>query len=348
NHELVPSIASSKDGKQLYIAWYTGGPGEGHGNYVTMAVSTNGGKNWKNDELVIYPKDTTARFFDPVLWTAPDDKIWLFYATATGKVKWSPKWQARWDLRGGVSAIPITWDGKSVKWQAPRLLSYGVMMNKPIYVSAIAKVLFPVSVWQLGLKTNKSPAYIPDGTFINSLSFKGGDKMSYLEAYSSIKTLPDSLRTFDEHQMVETDSKGGMMCLVRTKKGIYYAKSTDYGKSWTQLQPFDTIGKTTPSRFYIGKLNSGKLILVLNADLKRTNMTALLSSDGGKTWPNRLLLDNRKNVSYPDVAQDLTGNIHITYDRDRTGAKEINYCRITEQDIINGNEKGIFKIRVNN
>ncbi len=339
-HEMVSSIVASEDGKVVYLAWYTGGPGEGPGNYVTLSISTDGGQSWKNDELVVYPKDSTSRFFDPVLWRDKFGKVWLFYAVSM--------YNKHWDLKDGVNAMEIKWDGKKVDWKKPKLISYGVMMNKPFYVPQTDNVLFPVSIWQLGKDFTKDANYIPDGTFIYTHNYKGGKKkLDYLKEYSSINTLPNKLRTFDEHQLVQVNNAGEFLCLVRTKKGVYFSRSKDYAKSWTVLQPFTATGPTTASRFYIGKLRSGNLLLILNDDKKRTNMTAFVSKDGGETWPYKLLLDDRENVSYPDADEDSSGKIHITFDRERKGAKEINYCSITEQDIINGNTDGIFKIRAN-
>ena len=343
-HEMVSTIAVSEDSKCIYLAWYTGGPDEGPGNYVTLSVSADGGKSWKHDELVVYPKDPTTRFFDPVLWKDKSGQVWLFYAVSLE----NPQKNILWDLKGGVNALPISWDGSKVNWEQPKLISYGVMMNKPLYVPQKDKVLFPISIWQLGKDNSGFPDYIPDGTFIHKHTYKDGkEKLDYLKEYSSINILPDSMRTYDEHQVVQVNDKGDMLCLVRVRGGIYYSKSRDYGKSWTVLQPFTMVGPTTSSRFYIGKLRSGNLILVLNNSKKRTNMTAFLSKDGGKTWPHKLLLDDRNNVSYPDIDEDKNGVIHVTWDRERKGAKEINYARITEEDIIASEKREIFKTRVN-
>jgi len=135
--------------------------------------------------------------------------------------------------------------------------------------------------------------------------------------------------------------------LMRTTRGIYAAISTDYGKTWTDPKPFTASGPTTSSRFYIGKLASGNLLLVSNNSTTRNNMTASLSKDGGKTWPYQLLLDSRDNVSYPDADQTPDGAIHVVFDRDRTGAKDILYCRFTEEDILKGLKENVFRKRVN-
>lgn len=63
-------------------------------------------------------------------------------------------------------------------------------------------------------------------------------------------------------------------------------------------------------------------------------MMAFLSSDEGKTWSDGLMLDERRNISYPDGDQTPSGTIYIIYDRDRMGEKEILCVRITEADIL--------------
>ncbi|GAB3936564.1 sialidase family protein [Larkinella terrae] len=339
-HELVSSIAASADGKQIYLVWYTGGKGEGPGNYVTLAVSLDNGKTWKNDQLVIYPKDSTTRFFDPVLWRDKNDQIWLFYAVSMDN--------KHWDLKEGVNAMPLSWNGSKVVYEQPRLISYGVMMNKPVYIPQKDMALFPVSVWQLGKDHSQEPGYIPDGTFVHRFDFsKKARRIDSVEPHGFVPVLPDSMRTFDEHQVVQTSDKGDLLCLVRTKRGVYSSKSSDFGKSWTKLEPFTATGPTTSSRFYIGKLRSGKLLLILNNSKTRNNMTAFLSEDGGKTWPHKLLLDSREKVSYPDMDQTRDGTIHVTFDRDRSGARDILYTRFREEDVIKGNAPNLVITRVN-
>ncbi|MBQ9115979.1 MAG: exo-alpha-sialidase, partial [Clostridia bacterium] len=65
----------------------------------------------------------------------------------------------------------------------------------------------------------------------------------------------------------------------------------------------------------------------------RTNMTVYLSEDDGATWKYRKCIDSRPSLSYPD-ADFCDGRIYLTYDRERTGAKEILFTSFTEEDII--------------
>jgi len=337
--EQVPCIAASTDGKQLYVAWYSGGEIPGPGNYVTLSVSLDYGKTWLNDKLVVYPNVLTTRFFDPGLWRDKYGQVHLFYG--------SSKNDLLWDGKGGVNTLNVRWDGAKIAYDNPKRLTNGVMSNKPVYIAAKDQALFSVYIDKPPVPADPAAGpYPPNGAFILSHDYKTGSKeISSLVPYASVR-VPDDLRIHDEPQLVQI-STNEFLCLVRTTKGIYFSKSTDGAKSWSAVAPFTAAGPTTSARFFIGKLKSGSLLMVLNSSTTRNNMTAMLSKDGGKTWPYKLMLDARENVSYPDVDQTADGNIHVVFDRDRTGAKDILYCRFNESDIMKGLQANVYKSRVN-
>ena len=71
-----------------------------------------------------------------------------------------------------------------------------------------------------------------------------------------------------------------------------------------------------------------------DSEESRCNMTVKLSEDDGKTWKYSRTIDTRNKISYPD-ADFHGGKIYLTYDRERTGAKEILFLSFTEEDIMN-------------
>ena len=332
--EQVPAVGATADGKQVFVAWYSGGAAPGPGNYVTVSVSQDLGKSWLNDQLAIYPRDKAYRLFDPTIWRDNKGKINLFYGSAKNSLIW--------DGFGGVNAIEIKWDGNRISNSQPIRISDGVMSNKPVYLSSKKQTLFPVYIDKPILGTKSEKSFPQHGVFIYS---KTNNNLS-LSAYASIQ-IDEELRIHDEPQLVEISEMGEYLVMLRTTKGIYYTKSSDFGKTWAKIQPFTASGPTTSSRFYLGKLSSGNLLLVSNNSTTRNKMSAFLSKDGGKTWPHKLVLDERENVSYPDADQTSDGTIHVVFDRERTGAKDILYCRFTENDILNGNASAVFKNRVN-
>jgi hypothetical protein len=332
--EQVPTIAASADGSQVFVAWYSGGAAPGPGNYITISLSLDSGNSWLNDQLVIYPKNQSIRFFDPMLWRDNDGLVRLFYGSAKDSLIW--------DGFGGVNSLQMAWDGKEISASTPLRLSDGVMSNKPLYLASKNKILFPIYIDKPLSSGISGKIYPKNGVFIYS---NISDK-NQLKYYSSID-IEEELRIHDEPQIVEISNSGDLLAMLRTTKGIYYTNSNDFGKSWTPIKAFTASGPTTSSRFYLGKLSSGNLLLVANNSITRNKMTAFLSKDGGKTWPHKLLLDARENVSYPDADQTIDGNIHVVFDRERTVAKDILYCKFTEKDLISGNLDAIFKTRVN-
>lgn len=338
-HQRVSSIACTANGKEIYIAWYSGGKKEERGNYVTLSVSLDAGVTWKHDQIVVFPKKPSTRFYDPVLWRDKYDQIWLFYNTSMNNEKM--------DAKQGVNCLPISWDGNKVTCGESTLLSYGIIMCKPVYVEQKQMVLFPIYVKMVKDRFDR-PDYVQDGTFIYKHDYQtSGKSLVKLDPYASIPVLPDSFRLFDEPSLVQLNNPQEFFCLIRYKRGMYYSRSYDYAKTWSALKPFDHVGPVSSSRCYIGRLASGNLILVVNNHKERKDMTVFLSKDDGKTWPHKLVVDEREKVSYPDIDQSSDGVIHLTYDRDRSKAQEINYCRFTEADIISGNINNIFKKRIN-
>ena len=134
--------------------------------------------------------------------------------------------------------------------------------------------------------------------------------------------------------MVVERKDSTLWMLVRAAYGIGESESADRGKMWSQGRE-STIPHVN-SRFFIRRLNSGKLLLVTHepADKKsRSHLTARLSDDDGKTWRGGLLLDERPGVSYPDGVQAPDGTLYVIYDYQRTGEKQILLATFTEADV---------------
>ena len=68
----------------------------------------------------------------------------------------------------------------------------------------------------------------------------------------------------------------------------------------------------------------------------RTNLTAMLSEDDGRTWKGTLLLDERNDAAYPDACESGNGFLYIVYDWDRVREREILMAKITEEEILSG------------
>lgn len=305
-----PSI--ERTGKRLWAAWFSGGTREPDTKNYGIISYKDEANGWVDPAMVITHPDSNVRVMDTQLWTDPEGSLWVFWVQNTGAKGFDGVW-GTWAVRikNPETQVPAC--------TTPRRLCNGLMRNKPIALST-GEWLLPSYDWV----NHQSAVYISRDKG-ESWTLQGGP-------------INPPVSNFYEHMCVELKN-GNIWMLQRNIQG---SVSANKGKDWT---PLDTIPELTSanSRLYIGRLRSGNLLLVYNNDRKsRKNITAFLSEDEGKTWPHQLLIDERDDVSYPDVAETADGLIYVCYDRGRRTDKEILMATFTERDI----RKGKFASRL--
>ncbi|QDV42363.1 BNR/Asp-box repeat protein [Stieleria neptunia] len=308
----IPSLAVAPNGR-LWATWYAGvTPGEDQNNYVVLSTSGDDGKTW-TEVLIVDPDQAgPVRAYDPELWMAPDGKLRLAWAQAIGHE----------GSIAGVWFLAITNPNDArPTYEPPQRITDGVMMCKPLVLSSGEWVL-PASTWR---KTDHSARAIVSADEGATWTLRGGCNV------------PEKDRAFDEHMMIERRD-GTLWMLARTRYGIGESVSTDGGRTWPELVPSDIAHPS--ARFFIRRLNSGKLLLVkhgpVDKRIGRSHLTAFLSDDDGQSWSGGLLLDERNQVSYPDGQQAADGTIRIIYDFSRTGERHILMATFREEDVAAG------------
>jgi len=314
----IPSIALSKAGK-VFIAFYSGGVTEQPGNYCLLLRSADGGITFQ-DPIAVAHHGSNERCYDPALWLDPLGRLWFIYSTTPDFQVWA--------------AICDDPDADVLSWHTPRPIGYDVMLNKPI-VTRDGAWLFPMAVWREGIQVWEK-SFRKNGL---SYAFESRDEG---ETFQCIGGADVPNRWFDEHMFIEMRD-GSLKVMVRTANGIGTASSFDGGKTWTPEEDGCIAGPC--SRFHLRRLASGSILLINHYQFDgRNNLAAMLSDDEMKSWSHVLMLDERKNISYPDADVDKEGNIFITYDRERgafydpnkdysNSAREILLAKITEDDI---------------
>jgi predicted neuraminidase len=318
----IPGIERAPSGR-LWATWYGGGPTEGPFNYVILVTSGDDGKTWSKPVLTIDPPED-VRAFDPCLWHDPEGNLWLFWAQGF----------SHWDGRAGVWAITAEDSGKEdTAWSEPRRLCNGIMMNKPTVLST-GEWLLPAAIWvfppTVEVKNHARPIPEESGSNVYATTDKG-------ESWSFLGGSDVEGRACDEHMIVERKD-GSLWMLIRTKMGIGESISTDRGKTWSKGRT-DAIEHIPTARFFVRRLQSGKMLLVKHHPPEgkhRSHLTAYLSDDEGKTWQGELLVDERDGVSYPDGVQAPDGTIYLIYDYSRKGDKQIFIATFTEEDVMEG------------
>lgn len=322
----IPGIEITPNGK-LWATWYSGGVNEGPDNFILLISSIDGGKNWSEPIAVVDPPDK-IRAYDPTLWIAPDGVLRWFWAQT-----WSSENRI---ISNGIDGVWFAecsdFESDAPQWSEPKRIANGVMMNKPIVMSD-GTWAFPSAMWSGNIGGVTALEELQHECFSNMTVSCDRGKTFELKIGPDI---PD--RHFDEHMITEFKD-GRLWMLVRTNYGIGESFSSDGGNTWSSGQNSGLSGPN--SRFFIRRLQSGKLLLVNHIvdperPAIRQKLTAWLSKDEGKSWQGGLLLDEREGVSYPDGCQDEDGNIWIIYDHERYKEGNILFAKFTEQDVLAG------------
>ncbi len=319
----IPSIEVTRKGR-VFATWYSGGTGEGPGNYALLVYSDDQ-VHFSGPIAVALPQDTAHRCYDPCLWIDPLHRLWFTWGYAPDSAVYA--------------VICDDPDADTLHWSAEFTVGYDVMMNKPTVLST-GEWLFPLAVWgeKITAGRNTGRGHTESGSYAVCSLDQGKTFMQSGKCESMNES-------FDEHMIAELKN-GRLMMLIRTMGNLGVSYSDDRGKTWS-IGVHSKIPSPS-ARFHLRRLASGRLLLINHFRFNgRNNLTALLSEDDGKSFPFALLLDERDWVSYPDAKQTEDGFIHICYDRERgdgkackedacTCAREILYAKITEQDILAG------------
>ena len=324
-----PTIAVTQKGR-IYLGWYSGGSCEPHmENYNLLMYSDDACKTMEGPLLVIpSSKEHFVHALDIQLWIDPMGHLHVYWvqnnteplpdeipkAKAGQPLTWVEGYLFRDFTHACWEIICEDPDAENPVFSAPRYLDKGFLRCKPLVTC--------------------------DGTWLNfnydqiderygySISTDGGK--SYERRYGAMK-----LATMFDEVMAYQRKDGSIRMLARSSLGeLAESVSYDNGKSWSEARLSGIVSADT--RFFISRTPTGRLLLVRNDDrVRRTNMTLCLSEDDGVSWQYECCIDTRADLSYPD-ADFLDNKIYLTYDRERTGAKEILFTVFTEEDIING------------
>ncbi|MES2738206.1 MAG: sialate O-acetylesterase [Verrucomicrobiota bacterium] len=315
----IPGIERAPKGR-LWSTWYSGDEGEGAiGNYALVATSGDEGKHWSKPIVIEGPKGT--KIGDPIPWVDPKGRLWVFYNQLTEKTSTSPT------LRGTCAIRCDDPDKAAPTWSKPFLVAKdGILFGKPI-VRASGGWLAPFFL--MGNQAGR-----PETCTL--LSSNEGESWEWHGGTS----IPETLRNFSEATLAQRKD-GSIWMVIRTSQGLYESTSKDEGKTWSEaiaMPQFE--GPST--RACMMKLASGAFLLIYHDAQKlktgaypRTRLMAWLSEDEGRTWPHKLMVDQRSSVSYPDAIQAPDGRIYITYDHGRynAGEKEVLVAIVHEEDV---------------
>lgn len=343
-HENHASNMVALPNGDLLCVWFAGS-GEGMSD-MTIAMSRLPHNEAQWTPPIPLSDDPARSEQNPMLFSAPDGKLWLFYTAqetrGCTKQEWSQKVAAgesegtftmQWtsEIRGRIS------EDNGHTWGPVTVFSEqaGSFCRQPMLVMSNGEWLFPMYYSLPGT------AHGDDYSVMRISSDRGQSWREY--------PVPQSRGRV--HPSVVELSEGRLVAFFRSRAAdrIYCSRSEDYGRTWTN--PIRTELPNNNASIQALKLNSGNLALIFNnlsvnddpdATIwppTRYPITVAISEDEGATWPYRRHVDTSDDFSggqnihlnrrceYPSMIQTQDGALHIAYSyRNRQCIK---YVRIT-------------------
>lgn len=342
NFVLNNGLAMTRGGR-IYASWISGG--DGPGSFTAGNWSDDGGETWTDVNMVIDGHDGGDAERTNIIgtyWLDPDGVLHCF----------TDQTLLHFDGRAGFwESVCRNPDDERPEWSAPRRIGDGHVINKPIVLKN--------GDWALS-------AYLND-TWAGDSSRRGAFPELDHERGTICYVSTDRGRTWEkrgvarfpaearregpvmdwfESQLLESADGQTLITYARVvdiHRGCLMAsESTDGGRTWSWAHLLPGMDNTN-ARFQIQRLKSGNILFVKHgapdkgaeAWKGRSNLTAYLSEDEGRTWRGGLLLDSSYG-SYPDAFQAPDGYIYVSHDHGRYQEGELWLHRFTEADILAG------------
>jgi predicted neuraminidase len=277
NH--ATSVVTLPDGR-LSAAWFSG-PFEASVHQVILAsYSSDRGKTWSSVEVL---QDTPRKSdFDPA-FILDGRRVWFFYSVG----RWNRYPFVR-DEKNEVGADSFKvyhryTDDSGRTWSQPQMviekLGMGCRSN--------------------GIKLSTGELLLPLHGFLSGVagvlkSVDGGRKWN---RFGEIKTA-----TVAQEPSIAELPSGDIMMVLRTGDGVMWQVfSKDKGETWLPAERTDIVAARTSH--HLLRLPDGRIVLTHNAAKSvRTPLTTRISSDGGKTWGEPLVLADVPVPAKDDVA----------------------------------------------
>jgi predicted neuraminidase len=295
-----PSSITELDNGDLLLAYYGGG-----GEYETASAVygsrlKSGSRRWSRPQVL--SSNPMYSMGNPVIWQAPDQQVWLFFVVRPGDT-WSTS-------RIGAKIS----DDRGQTWSDTFMVTFdaGTMVRSRPIVMSNGRYLLPI-YHETGEDTEMTAAdtgslflHFDPTTRTWSRSNMVFSRMGNLQ--------PAAVELAPGHLMALCRRGGDYMpgddgAVVRTE-------SRDAGETWSA--GVETEFPNPNASVELIRLQSGNLLFVYNHSMSaRTPLRAVLSTDGGQTWPRRLdLASGPGSFSYPTAIQTRDGRIHVTFTAD--------------------------------
>lgn len=295
-----PSSITQLENDDLLLAYY-GGDGEyapGTGVFGIRRSAKTG--RWSSPKLLA--RDPMYSVGNPVVWQAPDGKVWLFYVVRPG---------ATWST--SRIAAKVSDDGART-WSDSTIISWeeGMMVRSRPIVLRDGTYLLPV-YHETGYDTEK----VGDDTTAVFLRLAPGER-TWTESNrvtARMGALQPAVVELGDGRLIALCRRGGDYD-PGNDGFVVKTESSDGGRTWSA--GVETEFPNPNAAVDLLRLDDGRLLFVYNHSMDdRTPLAAAISSDQGRTW-TRLddIADGDNSYAYPYAIQTRDGRVHVVYTSD--------------------------------
>jgi len=283
------SFITLKSGRILYLyTQFYGGAADHSAARIVAVGSGDGGRTWDAAPRTIVENRGGANVMSVSLLRLKSGRIALFYLLKNSWIDCRPHVQFS-DDEGGT-------------WSAPKLMiaapGYFVMNNDRVIQHSSGRLLAPLAFHRArGTDPNTSASF--DSRSIALWAISDDDGATWKEAPQWLALPEPKTHTGLQEPGIVELADGSLLSWFRTDQGVQYeTRSTDRGATWTPVAAGEMKSPASPASLELipGTANllgvwndhSGQFPMVKN---KRTPLAAAISADGGRTWPQRRLIE---------------------------------------------------------
>lgn len=283
------SFVALSSGEILFVyTQFYGGAADESAARIVATRSLDAGRTWSPETRTIVEHSGGANVMSVSLLRLKSGRIALFYLLKNSWV----------DCRPYVRCS----DDEGQTWSEPKLMieapGYFVMNNDRVIQHRSGRLLAPLGFHRArGTDPHSSKSF--DARAIALWVVSDDEGATWKEAPQWVTLpVPGTHTGLQEPGVVELVD-GSLLSWFRTDQGAQFeSRSADRGQTWTA--PVAGEMKSPASPASIKRIPGGERLLGVWNDHsgqfpmvkgKRTPLTGALSADGGKTWPNRRLIE---------------------------------------------------------
>lgn len=298
------SFVTLKSGRIMFCySQFYGGAGDESPARIVRINSDDQGRTWSAPVTIV---ENTAgnNVMSVSLLRLASGKIAMFYCIKNSWIDCRPHMRVSTDEGE-------TWTEPKLAQQAP---GYFVLNNDRVIQTSAGRIVMPLAFHRSkGTDPHTSKSW--DSRAIDTWLYSDDEGATWVESSSWWAIPVRSGSGLQEPGVVER-ADGSLFSWCRTDQGAQWGfESTDAAKTWSAPQPTEMKSPNGPAS--IKRLpNSTDLLAIYNDHSgkfpfpakKRNPFVAAISKDGGKTWPQRKLIESDPDGLYHYTAIHFVGD----------------------------------------